>query len=90
MGKEESAQFVTSSDLSGCQLFVALKMNQLDFQPLPLNLVPHIVGSLPMIGCWDETKAVSLPCIDTLVLGCYLHEVDISRSGATLEIIDLV
>lgn len=67
MGKEESAQFVTSSDLSGCQLFVALKMNQLDYQPLPLNLVPHIVGSLPMIGCWDETKAIALERESTTV-----------------------
>lgn len=63
MGIAGSAQSVIASgdgvDLSGYQLFVALKMNKLDNQPLPLDLVPHVVGSLPMIGSWDETKAVS-------------------------------
>lgn len=63
-----SAQPIVASDdggdLSGYQLFVALKMNKLDNQPLPLGLVPHVVGSLPMVGSWDETKAVSLISID--------------------------
>lgn len=64
MGIAGSAQSVIESgdgeDLSGYQLLVALKMNKLDNQPLPLDLVPHVVGSLPIIGSWDETKAVSL------------------------------
>lgn len=62
MGNSRSAQSMTAreddGDFSGYQLFVALKMNKLDHQPM--DLVPHVVGSLPMIGSWDQTKAVSL------------------------------
>lgn len=63
MGNGGSSQPVTASSDEvvhlGHQLFVVLKMNKPDNQPWPLDFVPHVVGSLPIIGGWDEAKAVS-------------------------------
>lgn len=64
MGNGGSSQPVTASSDEvvhlGHQLFVVLKMNKPDNQPWPLDFVPHVVGSLPIIGGWDEAKAIAL------------------------------
>jgi hypothetical protein len=39
----------------GGQLYVSLKMENLK---LTTHLVPHVYGSVPLIGSWDPSKAV--------------------------------
>ncbi|XP_024399319.1 6-phosphofructo-2-kinase/fructose-2,6-bisphosphatase [Physcomitrium patens] len=45
---------------NGGQLFVSLKLHKSDGQPLPFNAVPHITGSLPIVGLWDPAKATAM------------------------------
>ncbi|KAG0573467.1 hypothetical protein KC19_VG180900 [Ceratodon purpureus] len=45
---------------SGGQLFMALKLEKPDGQPMPLDAVPHITGSMPIVGSWDPTKATAM------------------------------
>lgn len=45
---------------NGGQLFVSLKLHKTDGQPMPLNAVPHVTGSMPIVGLWDPVKAVSV------------------------------
>ena len=47
--EEEEAQ-------DGGQLYVSLKMDK--NRNLAGELVPHVFGSLPLIGSWDSSKAV--------------------------------
>jgi hypothetical protein len=62
----------SGTDCLGGQLFVALKLHKLDGEPLPLNAVPHITGSMPIIGFWDLDKAVSsLSFCDSMVFFCF-------------------
>lgn len=39
----------------GGQLYVSLKMEN---RKLTGDLVPHVYGSLPLVGSWDPSKAV--------------------------------
>lgn len=54
---------------NGGQLFVSLKLHKSDGQPLAFNAVPHITGSLPIVGLWDPAKAVSV--FNILIPGCW-------------------
>jgi len=45
---------------SGGQLFVALKLHKAEGQLMPLDAVPHVSGSMPIVGLWDPAKAVSV------------------------------
>ncbi|CAJ1960417.1 unnamed protein product [Sphenostylis stenocarpa] len=49
--KEESDRL----DQAGGQLYVSLKMEN---RKLTGDLVPHVYGSLPLVGSWDPSKAV--------------------------------
>lgn len=42
-------------DHAGGQLYVSLKM---EIHKLTGDLVPHVYGSLPLVGSWDPSKAV--------------------------------
>ncbi|WVY92654.1 hypothetical protein V8G54_031742 [Vigna mungo] len=53
-GKEES----DGLHQAGGQLYVSLKMEN---RKLTGDLVPHVYGSLPLVGSWDPSKAVGLP-----------------------------
>ncbi|KAL9320060.1 hypothetical protein ACSQ67_011899 [Phaseolus vulgaris] len=50
-GKEESDRL----DQAGGQLYVSLKMEN---HKLTGDLVPHVYGSLPLVGSWDPSKAL--------------------------------
>ncbi|KAM7522052.1 hypothetical protein LguiA_011954 [Lonicera macranthoides] len=43
---------------SGGQLYVSLKME--NFYKLKGDLIPHVFGSLPLVGSWDTSKALSM------------------------------
>jgi 6-phosphofructo-2-kinase/fructose-2,6-biphosphatase len=60
MGNAHSATVSgNGAENSGGQLFVALKLEKPDGQPMPLDAVPHVTGSMPIVGSWDPAKAVS-------------------------------
>ncbi|KAK1321982.1 6-phosphofructo-2-kinase/fructose-2,6-bisphosphatase [Acorus calamus] len=44
-------------DRSGGQLYVSLKMENIR---LNCDLVPHVYGSVPIVGYWDTSKALSM------------------------------
>lgn len=44
-------------DQGGGQLYVSLKMEN---YKLKGELIPHVYGSVPLIGSWDSSKAVTL------------------------------
>lgn len=44
-----------SLDQAGGQLYVSLKMENYKKKG---DLIPHIYGSVPLVGSWDSTKAV--------------------------------
>lgn len=61
MGNSHSANVSGNGvENSGEQLFVALKLHKPDGQPMPLDAVPHVTGSMPIVGLWDPAKAVSV------------------------------
>ena len=43
-------------DQAGGQLYVSLKMEN---YKLKGELIPHVYGSVPLIGSWDSSKAVN-------------------------------
>lgn len=60
MGNNRSATVsANGAENAGGQLFVALKLHKPDGQPMPLDAVPHVTGSMPIVGFWDPAKAVS-------------------------------
>ncbi|XP_012471637.1 6-phosphofructo-2-kinase/fructose-2,6-bisphosphatase isoform X2 [Gossypium raimondii] len=46
-----------SLDQAGGQLYVSLKMENYKKKG---DLIPHIYGSVPLVGSWDSTKALSM------------------------------
>ena len=42
-------------DQAGGQLYVSLKMEN---HKLKGELIPHVYGSVPLVGSWDSSKAV--------------------------------
>ena len=61
MGSSHSASVnANGTENSGGQLFVVLKLEKPDGQPMPLDAVPHVAGSMPIVGMWDSAKAVSV------------------------------
>lgn len=66
MGTGSSRHFDSSAhgsgeekdDHGGGQLYVSLKMENYNLKG---DLVPHVYGSVPLVGSWDTSKAVSLP-----------------------------
>ncbi|KAJ4972336.1 hypothetical protein NE237_005435 [Protea cynaroides] len=46
-----------SLDHAGGQLYVSLKM---ETSKLKNDLIPHVYGSVPLIGYWDSSKALSM------------------------------
>ncbi|KAK9057550.1 hypothetical protein SSX86_022386 [Deinandra increscens subsp. villosa] len=57
MGSASSVNHAAGDDHSGGQLYVSLKME--DYIPKG-NLVPHVYGSVPLVGSWDTSKALPL------------------------------
>jgi 6-phosphofructo-2-kinase/fructose-2,6-biphosphatase len=45
---------------SGGQLFVALKLHKAEGELMPLDAVPHVSGSMPIVGLWDPAKAIAM------------------------------
>lgn len=45
-------------DQAGGQLYVSLKME--NSRMLSGGLIPHVYGSVPLVGSWDSSKAVSV------------------------------
>lgn len=56
-GTEGSKERVEDQALAGGQLYVSLKMEN---SKLTGDLVPHVYGSVPLVGSWDPSKAVIL------------------------------
>lgn len=52
-GDEEERQ--ESLDQAGGQLYVSLKMENYKRKG---DLIPHVYGSVPLVGSWDASKAV--------------------------------
>ena len=44
-----------SLDQAGGQLYVSLKMENYKKKG---DLIPHVYGSVPLVGSWDSSKAV--------------------------------
>ncbi|KAL8215190.1 hypothetical protein R6Q57_004639 [Mikania cordata] len=57
MGTGSSINLATGDDHAGGQLYVSLKME--DYTPKG-NLVPHVYGSVPLVGSWDPSKALPM------------------------------
>jgi len=47
----------SSDDGGGGQLYVSLKLRNVN---LKTDLVPHVYGSVPLIGSWDSVKAIPM------------------------------
>lgn len=45
-----------SLDHAGGQLYVSLKMENIKLKG---ELIPHVYGSVPLVGSWDSSKAVN-------------------------------
>jgi 6-phosphofructo-2-kinase/fructose-2,6-biphosphatase len=52
-GSEEERE--ESLDQAGGQLYVSLKMENYKRKG---DLIPHVYGSVPLVGSWDSSKAV--------------------------------
>jgi 6-phosphofructo-2-kinase/fructose-2,6-biphosphatase len=66
MGNSRSVEMDSGTDSSnssssgGSQLFVSLRLHcKLDGETLPLGSVPYVTGSIPIVGLWEISKAVS-------------------------------
>lgn len=44
-------------DQEGGQLYISLKMENYKVKH---DLIPHVYGSVPLVGSWDTTKAVCI------------------------------
>ncbi|KAH8519942.1 hypothetical protein Peur_001719 [Populus x canadensis] len=53
-GSEEGEE---NLDHAGGQLYVSLKMENLKLKG---ELIPHVYGSVPLVGSWDSSKALSM------------------------------
>lgn len=53
MGEEEEEE----RNQAGGQLYVSLKMENYKRKG---DLIPHVYGSVPLVGSWDSSKAVNL------------------------------
>ncbi|XP_061356467.1 6-phosphofructo-2-kinase/fructose-2,6-bisphosphatase isoform X2 [Gastrolobium bilobum] len=56
-GSEESKEERDRLEQAGGQLYVSLKMEN---RKLTGELVPHVYGSVPLVGSWDPSKALSM------------------------------
>ncbi|KAK4275137.1 hypothetical protein QN277_018271 [Acacia crassicarpa] len=56
-GSHGSEEDRDSLEQAGKQLYVSLKMEN---RKLTGDLVPHIYGSVPLVGSWDPSKALSM------------------------------
>lgn len=58
-------------DHGGGQLYVSLRMEN---YKLKGDLIPHVYGSVPLVGSWDTSKAVSFyyPFF-LIILYCNVH-----------------
>ncbi|KAL4587770.1 hypothetical protein LXL04_000644 [Taraxacum kok-saghyz] len=57
MGTGSSINLDTSDDHAGGQLYVSLKLES--YTPKG-DLVPHLYGSVPLVGSWDPSKALPM------------------------------
>ncbi|KAJ6754976.1 FRUCTOSE-26-BISPHOSPHATASE-RELATED [Salix purpurea] len=53
-GREEGGE---NLDHAGGQLYVSLKMENFKLKG---ELIPHVYGSVPLVGSWDSSKALSM------------------------------
>jgi len=62
MGNSRSVELDSGTDSSssgGSQLFVSLRLHSKpDGETLPLESVPYVTGSIPIVGLWEISKAV--------------------------------
>lgn len=58
-----------SSGGGGGQLYVSVKLESFNLKPL---LVPHVYGSVPVIGSWESSQAVSALLIIDFFLSPFL------------------
>lgn len=49
--------FPDCDDQEGGQLYISLKMENYKVKH---DLIPHVYGSVPLVGSWDTTKAVCI------------------------------
>ncbi|XP_058751039.1 6-phosphofructo-2-kinase/fructose-2,6-bisphosphatase [Vicia villosa] len=56
-GSDGTVDRLDDDDQSGRQLYVSLKMEN---RKLTAHLVPHVYGSLPLVGSWESSKALSM------------------------------
>ncbi|CAK8565957.1 unnamed protein product [Lathyrus sativus] len=56
-GGSEGTKDTLDDDQSGRQLYVSLKMEN---HKLTAHLVPHVYGSVPLVGSWESSKALSM------------------------------
>jgi len=67
-GSEEGEE---NLDHAGGQLYVSLKMENLKLKG---ELIPHVYGSVPLVGSWDSSKAViPIYFLFTLFFLCFLN-----------------
>lgn len=55
-------------DHAGGQLYISLKMEN---YKLKGELIPHVYGSVPIVGSWDSSKAVCLIFFPFFLTGSY-------------------
>ncbi|KAH9574664.1 hypothetical protein CY35_01G070400 [Sphagnum magellanicum] len=64
MGNSRSVEMDSGTDSSssgGSQLFVSLRLHcKPDGETLPLGSVPYVMGSIPIVGLWEISKAVAM------------------------------
>lgn len=53
-------------DQGGGQLYVSLKME--NSHMLNGELIPHVYGSVPLVGSWEPSKAVSISSLYVILL----------------------
>ncbi|CAJ2640318.1 unnamed protein product [Trifolium pratense] len=56
-GSEGTKDRLDDDHQAGGQLYVSLKMEN---HKLTTHLVPHVYGSVPLVGSWDSSKALSM------------------------------
>lgn len=59
MGSGTSKLPDSAASHGGAQLFVSLKMENFDLKLKP-DLLPHVFGSVPLVGSWDSSKALQM------------------------------
>lgn len=57
-------------DHAGGQFYVSLKMEKIKLKG---DLIPHVYGSVPLVGSWDSSKAVTSLHLPSSFLFCQFY-----------------